>query len=173
MSEAVHASSTRGLQASPLIEHHSSHVNPTTEQRSKCHGDMENAKNISSILPDYISPLAGMVNYNNISRDFKYTFITTYIPKGIRVVGSQLGHIPLLKNNEFNLGDRNNYVMLSPHRYLTNTTGKKPLLISHPWIRDLTQSTILNVMKILHFGQHHEVNACVKLLLSRYHGGYL
>jgi hypothetical protein len=28
-------------------------------------------------------------------------------------------------------------------------------------------------MKIPHFDQHQEVNACVKLLLSCYHGGYL
>jgi hypothetical protein len=28
-------------------------------------------------------------------------------------------------------------------------------------------------MKIPHFGRHHEVNACVKLLLLCYHGGYL
>jgi hypothetical protein len=38
---------------------------------------------------------------------------------------------------------------------------------------NLTQSTLLNVMKILHFGRHQKVNACVKLLLSCYHGGYL
>jgi hypothetical protein len=28
-------------------------------------------------------------------------------------------------------------------------------------------------MKILNFGRHQEVNACVKLLLASYHGGYL
>jgi hypothetical protein len=28
-------------------------------------------------------------------------------------------------------------------------------------------------MKIPHFGRHREVNACVKILLSCYHGGYL
>jgi hypothetical protein len=28
-------------------------------------------------------------------------------------------------------------------------------------------------MKIPHFGRHQDVNACVKLLLSCYHGGYL
>jgi hypothetical protein len=98
---------------------------------------------------------------------------TAYILKGIRVVGSQLGQIPLLKNNDFNLGDRKNYAMLAPHRYLMKSTGKKPRLISQPWIKGLAQSTVLNVMKIPHFGHHQEVNACVKLLLSCYHGGYL
>jgi hypothetical protein len=108
-----------------------------TEQRSKHHGDMVNVKQILSILPDYILPLAGMVNRDNIPWDFEYTLITAYILKGIRIVGSQLGQIPLLKNNDFNLGDRKNYASLAPHRYLTKTTGKKPHLVSQPWIKEL------------------------------------
>lgn len=63
--------------------------------------------------------------------------------------------------------------MLAPHRYLTKSTWKKPRLVSQPWIKGLAQSTVLNVMKIPHFGRHQEVNACVKLLLSSYHGAYL
>jgi hypothetical protein len=59
-----------------------------------------------------------------------------------------------------------------PHRYITKTTGKKPRLLSQPWIKELVQSTMLNVMKIPHFGPRQEVNACVKILLSCYHGGY-
>jgi hypothetical protein len=78
-----------------------------------------------------------------------------------------------LKNNDFNLGDRKNYAMLVPHCYLTKTTRKNPLLVSQPWIKELAQSTLLNVMKIPHFGCHQKVNACVKLLLSCYHGRYL
>jgi hypothetical protein len=100
---------------------------------------MANGKQILSILPDYIPPLAG----NKIPQDYEYTLFTTYIPKGIRVVGSQLGQISLLKNNEFNLGDRKDW-----------------------------HSPLLNVMNIPHFGRHQEVNTCVKLLLSCYHGGY-
>ena len=38
---------------------------------------------------------------------------------------------------------------------------------------NLVQYTFLNVMKILHFSRHQEVNACVKLLLASYHEGYL
>jgi hypothetical protein len=63
--------------------------------------------------------------------------------------------------------------MLAPHLYLTRTIGKKPHLVSQPWIKDLAQSTVLNVMNIPHFGRHQEVNSCVKLLPSCYHGGYL
>jgi hypothetical protein len=96
-----------------------------------------------------------------------------YIPKGIRVVENHLGQIPLLKNNELNLGNRKNYAMLAPHHYFTKSIGKNHCLISHPWIKGLAQSTVLNVMKIPHFGCHQEVNTCVKLLLSCYHGRYL
>jgi hypothetical protein len=63
--------------------------------------------------------------------------------------------------------------MLAPHRYLTKTTGKKPRIVSQPWISELAQSTILNVMNIPHFGKHLEVNSCIKLLFSFYHRGYL
>jgi hypothetical protein len=38
---------------------------------------------------------------------------------------------------------------------------------------DIARSTILNVMNIPHFDRHQEVNVCVKLLMSCYHGGYL
>jgi hypothetical protein len=51
--------------------------------------------------------------------------------------------------------------------------GKKQRIVSQPWIKELAQSTILNVMKIPHFNRHQEVKACVKTLLSCYHGGYL
>jgi hypothetical protein len=78
-----------------------------------------------------------------------------------------------LKINDFNLGDCKNYGMLAPHKYLTKTTGKKSKIIPQPWTMDITRSTILNVMKIPHFDRHQEVNACVKILLSCYHGGYL
>jgi hypothetical protein len=99
---------------------------------------MANVKQIPSIFPDYIPPLAGAVNRTNIPRDFDYTLITVYILKEIYIVGSQLGHMLLMKNNEFNLGDRKNYAMLTSHRYLMKTTGKKPHLVYRPWIKELT-----------------------------------
>jgi hypothetical protein len=85
----------------------------------------------------------------------------------------QLGLIPDLKINDFNLGDIKNYAMLTPHRYLTKTMGKKSKIVPHPWIKEIVRSTILNVMKIPHFDKHKEVNVCIKLLLLCYHGGYL
>jgi hypothetical protein len=63
--------------------------------------------------------------------------------------------------------------MLAPHKYLTKTTRKNSKIIPQPWTMDIAISTILNVMKIPHFGRHQEVNACVKILLPCYHGSYL
>jgi hypothetical protein len=173
VSKGIQVSLTRGLQDSPSIGRRATRINPVTEQRSKHRSDLANAKQIPSILCEYIFPLDDVVNHGSIPHDFEYSVFTTYIPKGICIVGSHLGQIPLLKHNDFNLGNRKNYATLAPHRYLMKTTGKKPHLIPQPWIKGLAQSTVLNVMKILHFGCHQEVNACVKLLLSCYHGGYI
>jgi hypothetical protein len=71
-----------------------------------------------------------------------------------------------LKISEFNLEDRNNYGMLSPHKYLTKTKGKKLNIIPQLWTMDIARSTILKVMKIPHFGRHQEVNMCIKLVFS-------
>jgi hypothetical protein len=79
----------------------------------------------------------------------------------------------ILKISDFNLGDRKNYGMLSPHKYFPKIMGKKSKIIPWPWTMDITRSTILNVMEILKFGRHQKVNMCVKILLSYYHGGYL
>jgi hypothetical protein len=117
--------------------------------------------------------LAGVVNHDNIPQEFKYTLITVYIPKGICIVGTELGQIPALKNNDFKLGDRKNHAMLTPHRYLMKTMGKNPPIVSQPWIKELVQSMILNVMNIPHFGRHQDVNTCIEFLFSCYHGGYL
>jgi hypothetical protein len=169
----IQASSMRGVQASPSTARGSRPSRPTTEKRTKHRDDLENAKLIPTILPDYIPPLAGTVSHDSVPRDFEYTMVTAYLPKGIHAVRAQQDKITTLKFNDFNLGDRKNHSMLTPYKYLTRTKGKNSKIIPQSWTMNLTQSTLLNVMKIPHFGRHQEVNACVKLLLSCYHGGYL
>jgi hypothetical protein len=83
---------------------------------------------------------------------------TLYLLKGIHIGKLQPDKIMTLKINDFNLGDRKKFNMLAPHLYLTSTKGKKSRIIPQPWTMDLTQSTILNVMKIPHFGRHQELN---------------
>jgi hypothetical protein len=99
--------------------------------------------------------------------------VTAYLPKGIHVVRSQQDKITTLKFNDFNLRDHKNHSMLTLYKYSTKMKGKNLKIIPPPWMMNLTQSTLLNVMKIPHFRRHQEVNACVKLLLSCYHGRYL
>jgi hypothetical protein len=173
MSAGVQASSKRGVQASPSTACGSGPSRATTDKITKHRDDLVNANLIPSILPDYIPPLASAVSRDSVPRDFDYTLITAYLPKGIHVVGPQLGHIMTLKISEFNLGDRKNHGMLAPHKYLTKTKGKKPNIIPQLWTMDIARSTILNVMKIPLFGRHQEVNTCVKILLLCFHGGYL
>jgi hypothetical protein len=134
---------------------------------------LENSKLILTILPNYIRPLAGVVSRDSVPRDFDYTMVTAYLLKGIHVVRTQKDKIATLKFNDFNLGDHKNHSMLSPYKYLTRTKGKNSKIIPQPWTMNLVQSTLLNVMNIPHFGRHQEVNACVNLLLSCYHGSYL
>jgi hypothetical protein len=124
---------------------------------------------IPSILPKYIPPLRGTVNQDSVPRDFDYALVTAYLPKGVRAVWVDQDKLAALKFSDFNLGDRKFYSMLALHKYLTITKGKNPNIFPQQWTHNLMQSTLLNVMKIPHFGRHQEVNACVKLLLSCYH----
>jgi hypothetical protein len=79
----------------------------------------------------------------------------------------------MLNISDFNLGDHTNYGMLAPHKDLTKTTGKKLNIIPQSWTMDMAISIVLNVMKMPRFDRHQEVNACVKILLSYFHGGYM
>ena len=132
-----------------------------------------NDKWISTILPTYIPPLSGVVNHDNVPRDFEYALVTAYLPKGIYAVRADQDKIAALKFSDFHLSPRKVYNMLAPHKYLNIKKGKNLKIVPESWTHNLVQSTLLNIMKIPHFGRHKEVNACVKLLLSCYHGGYL
>ena len=132
-----------------------------------------NAKQIPRILPSYIPPLKGEINHDSVPRDYDYPMIIMYLPKGVCAVFTEQTKLPALKFCDFNLGDQKVYNMLAPHMYLTMKKGKNSKIVPQQWTMNLTQSTLLNVMKIPHFDRHQEVNACVKFLLASYHGGYL
>jgi hypothetical protein len=163
----------RGVQASSSTTHRSRPSRVVTKKRTKNRDDLANAKLIPTILPNYIPPLADAVSRDSVPRDFEYTMVTAYLPKGIHTVRVQQDNVTMLKFNEFNLGDYKNHIMLTPYKYLTRTKGKNSKIIPQPWTMNLAQSTLLNVMKIPHFGRHQEVNSCVKILLSCYHDSYL
>jgi hypothetical protein len=128
---------------------------------------------VSSILPAYIPPLSSEINRDSVPRYFEYTLVTAYLPKGVRTYRADQDKVTALKFCDFNLGDHKSYSMLTPYNYLKRTKVKNSKLIPQQWTMNLVQSTLLNVMKVPHFDRHQEVNACVKLLLASYHGGYL
>jgi hypothetical protein len=169
----IQASLMRGVQVSSSTAHGSRPSQVVTEKTTKHRDDLENMKLLLSILPEYIPPLAGVVSCDSVPKDFDYTIITAYLPKGIRTFIPHLERIPTLNISDYNLGYRKIYGILSPHKYLTKMKGKKKNIIPHPWTMNFTQSTLFNVMNIPHFGRHREVNTCVKLLFSCFHGGYL
>jgi hypothetical protein len=124
MSTCFQASSTRGVQASPSTARGSGPSQAATEKRTKHRDDLVNVKLIPTILPNYIPPLAGAVSRDSAPRDFDYTLVTVYLLKGIHAVRMQQDKIATLKFNNFNLGDRKNYNILAPYKYLTRTKGK-------------------------------------------------
>jgi hypothetical protein len=148
-------------------------INDNDEKQTKHKDGLVNAKLIPTILPTYIPPLRGALNRDNVPKYFDYALVTAYLSKGIRAVRVDQDKIAALKFSNFKLGDHKVYNMLAPHKYLTRTKGNSSKVIPQAWTHNLVQSTLLNVMKIPHFIRHQEVNACVQLLLSCYHGGYL
>jgi hypothetical protein len=132
-----------------------------------------NDKFITSIFPTYLPPMSDAINQDSVPRDFEYELVTVYLSKGIHVVHADQENIAVLKFSNFNLNDRKVYSMLAPHNYLTRTKGNNSKIVPQSWTHNLAQSTLLNVMNIPHLGRHQEVNECVKLLFSCYHGGYL
>jgi hypothetical protein len=108
------------------------------EKRTKHRDDLENMKLIPSIMPNYISPLSGVVNHDSVPKEFNYTLVVAYLPKGIRTRKPQLDKIMTLKINKFNLGDHKNFNMIIPHRYLTRMKENKSRIIPQPWTMDLT-----------------------------------
>jgi hypothetical protein len=172
LSIGVQASSMRGLPASQSTSQ-SGPSQLSDEKRTKHRDDLMNAKLILIILPTYIPPLSYDINRDSVPRDFEYALVTAYLSKGICTVHANQDKIAVLKFSDFNVGDQKVYNMLALHKYLTRTKGKNLKIVPYSWTHNLTQSTLLNVMKILHFRRHQEVNVCVKLLFSCYHGGYL
>jgi hypothetical protein len=172
MSIGVKASSMRGVQASPLTSRERT-SRASAERRTKNKDNIANGKLVSSMLPNYIPHLSSDINRDSVPRDFEYTLVITYLPKGVRTYHSNQDKVTVLNFSNFNLGDRKVYSMVSLYKYLTRTKGKNLKLLPQQWMINLAQSTLLNVMKIPHFGKHQEVNVCVKLLLESYHGGYM
>jgi hypothetical protein len=120
LSTSLQASSTRGVQASPLTAQAGT-SRASEKIRTKHKDDIASAKLVPSILPAYIRPMSGVINKDSVPRDFEYTLVTTYLPKGVRAVHADHEKITTLKFIDFNLGDRKFNSILSLYKYLTRT----------------------------------------------------
>jgi hypothetical protein len=85
LSIGFQASSTRGPQASPSTAH-ASPSRSTDEKLTKHRDDIANTKLIPCILPTYLPPLSAAINCDSVPRNFEYTLITVYLPKGVCAV---------------------------------------------------------------------------------------
>ena len=148
MSTGVQASSSRGVVASPSIARAGT-SRASAESRTKHRDDATNANLVPTILPAYIPPLSGEINRDSVPRDFEYTLVTAYLPKGVCTYRADQDKVTTLKFCDFNLGDRKAYNMLALYKYLTRTMGKNSKLIPQQWTMNLAQSNLLNAMKIL------------------------
>jgi hypothetical protein len=77
---------------------------------------MANEKLVPSILPAYIPPLSGVMNIDSLPREFEYTLVTTYLPKGVREIRVDYDTIVALKFSDFNLRDRKVYNTLASYK---------------------------------------------------------
>jgi hypothetical protein len=137
MSTKVQASLTRGLQASPSTARART-SRASEERRTKHKDDIANAKLVPSILPAYIPPLSGEINRDSVPRDFEYTLVTAYLPKGVSTYHVDQDKVIELKFCDFNLGDHKFYGMLAPYKYLMITNRKNLKLIPQQWTMNLT-----------------------------------
>jgi hypothetical protein len=122
MSTEVQESSSRGVVSSPsTAQDGTSRID--AKSRTKNRDDVAKTKLVPTILPAYIPPLSGEINRDSFPRDFEYTLVTAYLPKGVRTYHVDQDKVTTLKFCDFNLGDRKAYNMLAPYKYLTRTKG--------------------------------------------------
>jgi hypothetical protein len=137
MSTVFQASSTRGVQASRSTARVGTY-RAGAERRTKHKDDITNVKLVPSILPAYIPPMSGMINRDSVPRDFEYTLVTAYLPKGVRTYRTDQDKVTVLNFCDFNLGDHKVYNMLTPYKYLTRTKRKNSKIVPQQWTMNLT-----------------------------------
>jgi len=77
-----------------------------------------------------------------------------------------------LKYSDHDLTDENKFPQFKKDNYL-NTEHGRELISPIEWVAPIYRSTILNALRLPHFGRSLEINVVVKVLLCRVHGGYI
>jgi hypothetical protein len=87
-----------------------------------------------------------------------------------------LGCVEKLKYSYHNVADAGKFPNFTQQVYLDNIEigpFGDPILQPKPWAVGLTNTWILNLLEIPHFGRGKEVNNCVNKLMAVLHGGFL
>jgi hypothetical protein len=79
-----------------------------------------------------------VTNRDSMLRDFDYTLVIAYLPKGVCEIRIDQDKIAALKFNDFNLADHKFYITLAPYKYLTRTNGKNSKIIPQQRTMNLT-----------------------------------
>lgn len=94
------------------------------------------------------------------------------MPLVVKVIGHLLGCIEELKYDDHDLNDAEKIPRFRLEKYLRSEHDGE---VTFPirWTEPIYKSTILNALRLPHFGRSPKVKSVVKVLLLRMHGGYL
>jgi hypothetical protein len=98
------------------------------------------------------------------------------IPEVVKVVNEMIGGVNIMKYSDHDVEDTIKFLDLAQHNYMESrgeVPSSVPLLEPTQWILGIYNIGIMNLLDISHFGRGKNINACVKQLLSRVHGGVL
>jgi hypothetical protein len=105
-----------------------------------------------------------------------YLLVEPSIPEGIIVEGDMLGLMPTLKYVDHDVTCENKFMELVLGKFfLKSISSKAHMIFIEPqvWARGLQKVGLLKLFNIPHFGRIQEITACMKMLLSFVHRGYL
>lgn len=91
------------------------------------------------------------------------------------MIGPLPGRIKELKYADHDLTELEKFSWFQMNYYLQVTSDGQGGEVITPldWAENLHHTTILNAIRIPHFGRGPKINSMVRLLLTRMHGGYL
>jgi hypothetical protein len=98
------------------------------------------------------------------------------ISKGVQAMHSLLGYVEILQyldHDVVNAGKLLDFVQQVYLESIGTSPFGDPILQPKPWATILTNTGILNLLEIPHFGRGKEVNKCIKQLMAVLHGGFL
>jgi hypothetical protein len=94
----------------------------------------------------------------------------------VKTGDNMVGGVDDLKYSNHDVSDATKFPYLAAQSYLESRgegPSGAPLLEPAQWILGLYNTGIMNLLDIPHFGHGKYINACVKQLLARVHGGIL